>query len=245
VNHRSPGALNDISAGHRPTHRHPHTPAVVQIPIRCCGPSGYSADPCTRSGHALGIVVVVVRGRHRRAMAAVIGTAAAGGTAYFRSSWASSPREVTPALAKWFRQWNATVRGETQHLEEFVDALGPQRASAIEVVTMDGSTAYESVVKDRLPKAKIALDPFNVMQWVNQALDAIYRPEPSRPIQQLPGRPPLGGTGGLPAPRGSRSATQRGPPRARVRLACLAFDGPHWRPRNRDRSRPERGAGPR
>ena len=32
-----------------------------------------------------------------------------------RFSWASSPREVTPALAKTLRRWNATVRGETQH----------------------------------------------------------------------------------------------------------------------------------
>ena len=31
-----------------------------------------------------------------------------------RSSWASSPREVTPALANTLRRWNATVRGETQ-----------------------------------------------------------------------------------------------------------------------------------
>ena len=32
-----------------------------------------------------------------------------------RSSWASSPRELTPALVKMFRRWNATVRGDTQH----------------------------------------------------------------------------------------------------------------------------------
>ena len=32
------------------------------------------------------------------------------------SSWASSPREVTPALANTLRRWNATVLGETQHL---------------------------------------------------------------------------------------------------------------------------------
>ena len=31
-----------------------------------------------------------------------------------RSSWASSPREVMPALAKTLRRWNATVLGETQ-----------------------------------------------------------------------------------------------------------------------------------
>ena len=31
------------------------------------------------------------------------------------SSWASSPREVTPALAKTLRRWKATVRGEIQH----------------------------------------------------------------------------------------------------------------------------------
>ena len=34
---------------------------------------------------------------------------------YARSSWASSPREVTPALVKMFRRWKATVRGDTQH----------------------------------------------------------------------------------------------------------------------------------
>jgi transposase len=83
------------------------------------------------------------------------------------------------------------AQGRTQAaLEEFIDALGPQRASAIEVVTMDGSTIYEPVVRARLPAAEIALDPFHVMQWVNQTLDAIYRAEPSAPIEKLPGRPP-------------------------------------------------------
>src|SRR4051794_30817051 len=32
-----------------------------------------------------------------------------------RSSWASSPREVIPALAKMLRRWKATVLGEIQH----------------------------------------------------------------------------------------------------------------------------------
>ena len=32
-----------------------------------------------------------------------------------RSSWESSPRELTPAFANTLRRWNATVRGETQH----------------------------------------------------------------------------------------------------------------------------------
>jgi hypothetical protein len=30
------------------------------------------------------------------------------------SSWASSPREVTPALAETLRKWKATVRGQIQ-----------------------------------------------------------------------------------------------------------------------------------
>ena len=34
---------------------------------------------------------------------------------YARSSWASSPREVMPALVKTLRRWKATVRGEIQH----------------------------------------------------------------------------------------------------------------------------------
>jgi hypothetical protein len=43
------------------------------------------------------------------------GVSAGGHPVYSRSSWASSPREVTPVLVKQFRRWNATVRGETQH----------------------------------------------------------------------------------------------------------------------------------
>jgi transposase len=66
---------------------------------------------------------------------------------------------------------------------DFIDALGPDRAGQVEAVTMDGSSVYGQVIAERLPDARICMDPFHVMKWVNEALDAAYRAEPASPAQ--------------------------------------------------------------
>jgi transposase len=44
----------------------------------------------------------------------------------------------------------------------------------IEVVTMDGSTAFRAATETHLPHARICYDPFHVMQWTGRALDAVF-----------------------------------------------------------------------
>jgi transposase len=60
-------------------------------------------------------------------------------------------------------------------VDDFVDALGPERAKLITAVTMDASSAFLPVAADRLPKATVCLDPFHIMKWVNEALDKVYQ----------------------------------------------------------------------
>jgi transposase len=59
-------------------------------------------------------------------------------------------------------------------VDEFIDALGPERAALVEAATMDASSAFLPVAGERLPNATICLDPFHVMKWVNGALDKVY-----------------------------------------------------------------------
>ena len=66
-------------------------------------------------------------------------------------------------------------------VQEFLDALGPERAGRVEAVTLDGSSIYAPVLADGLPEARLCLDPFHVTKWVNEALDKIYAAVPARP----------------------------------------------------------------
>lgn len=67
--------------------------------------------------------------------------------------------------------------------EEFFDALGPHRAGKIEAVTLDASSIYLRTARQRAPQARMCLDPFHVMKWVNEALDAIYREHRTGPME--------------------------------------------------------------
>ncbi len=77
--------------------------------------------------------------------------------------------------------WAAEGRTKAA-LGAFLDALGPERCELIEAVSMDMGTIYRSVVQERLPAAAICLDPFHVMQWINEALDKVYRSAPRSPL---------------------------------------------------------------
>ena len=70
------------------------------------------------------------------------------------------------------------ARGRSQaSLGEFFDAIGPQRLSQVEAVTMDGSRGFIGAVGQAISTARICLDPFHVIQWATQALDAVFRAE--------------------------------------------------------------------
>jgi transposase len=63
----------------------------------------------------------------------------------------------------------------TAALEEFFDALGPERCAQLEAVSMDMGQAYRTATTDRVPDAAICLDAFHLIQWTNEALDAVFR----------------------------------------------------------------------
>ena len=63
-------------------------------------------------------------------------------------------------------------------LAGFYDALGPERCDQIKAVSMDMTTIYREATIEAVPDAAICLDPFHAMQWVNQALEVVYRATP-------------------------------------------------------------------
>jgi transposase len=62
--------------------------------------------------------------------------------------------------------------------EEFFAALGPHRAAQLEAVSMDASSVYLPVAREQVPQATICLDPFHIVKWCGEALDAVFRSHP-------------------------------------------------------------------
>jgi transposase len=60
---------------------------------------------------------------------------------------------------------------------EFFDALGPERAAEIAVVTMDMAAPFIEEVQARAPNAEIAFDPFHVVKMANEAVQEVRRSE--------------------------------------------------------------------
>jgi transposase len=77
-----------------------------------------------------------------------------------------------------------------QAFEAFFDALGPARVAQIQAVSLDGSSVYQPVARDRIPHATICLDPFHVMKWTNEILDRVYKAEAPKipPAKGIPRR---------------------------------------------------------
>jgi transposase len=77
-----------------------------------------------------------------------------------------------------------------QAFEGFFDALGPARAEQVEAISLDGSSIYLPVARDRIPQATVCLDPFHVLKWTNEVLDSVYRAEAPTipPAKGLPTR---------------------------------------------------------
>jgi transposase len=70
--------------------------------------------------------------------------------------------------------WAADGHDE-KTLNGFFDALGPQRCAAIELVSADAASWIKNAVTARCPKATLCLDPFHVVSWATDALDAVRR----------------------------------------------------------------------
>lgn len=60
-------------------------------------------------------------------------------------------------------------------LGEFFDLLGEERCNKIALVSADGADWIADMVGLRCPNAKICLDPYHVVTWVNHALDLVRR----------------------------------------------------------------------
>ncbi|MBG0569160.1 ISL3 family transposase [Actinoplanes sp. NEAU-A11] len=61
--------------------------------------------------------------------------------------------------------------------EDFFAALGPERAAAVEAISLDGSSVYLPVTREQIPQARICLDPFHVIKWTNEVVESVYRAE--------------------------------------------------------------------
>ncbi len=60
-------------------------------------------------------------------------------------------------------------------VQTFFDALGEDRAARLTHISADGAEWIHTVVAERAPHAVLCLDPFHVVAWATQALDAVRR----------------------------------------------------------------------
>ena len=70
--------------------------------------------------------------------------------------------------------WAAPGRDRAT-LAAFFDALGAERCAAITHVSADGADWIEKVVDQRCPNAVRCADPFHIVRWATDALDAVRR----------------------------------------------------------------------
>ena len=72
--------------------------------------------------------------------------------------------------------WGASGR-DAKTLDAFFDELGPERAAAIEAVSMDLGPAYLKSVhaEGHAPQAIVCADPFHLVKLAGDALDAVRR----------------------------------------------------------------------
>jgi transposase len=70
--------------------------------------------------------------------------------------------------------WAAPGRSK-ETVGRFFDLLGPERCAQIEIVTRDAATWISTVVSERCPQAAQCMDPFHVVKWATEAVDAVRR----------------------------------------------------------------------
>jgi len=69
----------------------------------------------------------------------------------------------------------AGIGRDKKTLRAFFDLLGEERCKLITIVTADGATWIEDVVKERCEHAVLCIDAFHVCQWASDALDEVRR----------------------------------------------------------------------
>ena len=70
--------------------------------------------------------------------------------------------------------WGASGK-DAKTLDRFFDELGPERAAAIEAVSMDLGPAYLKSVTENAGQAIVCADPFHLVKLVGDALDEVRR----------------------------------------------------------------------
>jgi transposase len=74
--------------------------------------------------------------------------------------------------------WAAKGHGKAV-LARFFEALGPDRAAKLELVSADGAGTADgwvaAVVKERAPQAVRCMDPYHVVAWAGEAVDEVRR----------------------------------------------------------------------
>jgi len=134
--------------------------------------------------------------------------------------------------------WAAPGR-DRDTLNGFFDALGEQRCAQITHVSADGADWIKDVVTDRCPNATQCADPFHVVRWATEALDAVRREAwnsarkaagGSRPNGRSHGRPARTATGHAQALKRARWAMWKNPERLsarqRAKLDWIAKNDP-------------------
>lgn len=69
----------------------------------------------------------------------------------------------------------AGVGRDSATVEDFFDALGPERSAAITLVSADSARWITKAVAARCPNAVQCADPFHVIAWAGDALDQVRR----------------------------------------------------------------------
>ena len=72
-------------------------------------------------------------------------------------------------------------------LSSFYEALGPERCAQIEAISMDMANVWRAPTEHYAPQAVMCFDPFHLMMWTNQALDAVYA-DAARELKPITGR---------------------------------------------------------
>ena len=137
--------------------------------------------------------------------------------------------------------WAAEGRDRAT-LRAFFDILGQDRSAAITHVSADGADWIAMVIAERCPNAVLCADPFHVVRWATDALDAVRREawndarkaaraEPARrrgrPAANAPARPASDRAKSL---KGARYALWKNPENLtdsqQVKLAWIAKTDP-------------------
>jgi len=87
--------------------------------------------------------------------------------------------------------WAAPGRDKAT-VRKFFTLLGPERAAAITHVSADGASWISSAVTECAPRAAQCTDPFHVVQWATEALDAVRRDAWNHARRQPGGSTPKG-----------------------------------------------------